>query len=60
VWIPNVVLASIGAYLSIKVQRDSSFVLAAKLGEGLQVAWEALRKRLFPGEFSASLKGGQA
>jgi lipopolysaccharide export system permease protein len=60
VWIPNVVLAGIGAYLSIKVQRDSTFVLAAKLGGFLQDVWEVLRKRFFPGEFSPSLRGGQA
>jgi len=60
VWIPNFALTGIGAYLTIKVQKDSAFTLAMKLGECLLAVWEALRKRFFPTEFSPSLKGGQA
>lgn len=45
-WIPNLVLAAIGSYLTMKVHRDSPFRLVLLVNERLQIVIDGTRNRL--------------
>lgn len=59
-WIPNLVLAAIGVYLTVKIHQDSPFRLAALFIERIQIILEKLRNRFLAQWIGAVGEGEQA
>ena len=59
-WLPNLVLAAIGVYLTVKIHQDSPFRLAALFIERIQIILEKLRNRFLAQWIGSVGEGEQA